>query len=579
MSSQVTRSEHTLEVGAALAGYRIEELLSAGSGGANVYAATHLESERLLKLPPWPVALKVFSPALTRDPAALREFVQLARLQTSLRHPNVVSIYEVGTSPTPFLSMTLARGPSLEELIAEGRLDDSSTLAIMTCVARALEAARERGLVYRRLRPSGVLVAAGDPERAFLGDFGAGRSSDVEADVASTVHGLAAMLFECLTGEFPEPPLPRLSALRPDLPTGLDPVLAKALSADARQRQDSPGELMKAVERAYAGRKWRRARSARARARPGRRARGARGLFSPAALGLCLLIAGSAALGAVAAGEPGEELRPARATTLGDGAIALRLPADWTRGSTPSIPGLDLREAQAVTPREAAGERALVAGRVGRGGAARLPKELLERLPRSPSRGAVELGVVQAYRYSGLRPRGLGREVNLYLVPTTGAPMAIGCLAPPGSRDFMGQCERVASTLRLRQATPVAIAPAAGYARTLRRLVSRLASARSSHRRSLRRAMTPGSQAAAANSLSVAFDRARRAAARVTPPSNSAEAHAAIERALADAGSAYRTMAGAARASDGGEWDLARRDVVSGEKALQSGLESLHSLE
>jgi hypothetical protein len=133
--------------------------------------------------------------------------------------------------------------------------------------------------------------------------------------------------------------------------------------------------------------------------------------------------------------------------------------------------------------------------------ASRLPEELLERLPRAPSKEAVELGAVQAYPYSGLRPRGFRREVNLYLVPTTGPPMAIGCLAPPGSADFMGQCERVASTLRLRQATPVAIAPAASYTRTLRRLVSRLASARSSHRRSLRRARTPRSQAAAANRL------------------------------------------------------------------------------
>jgi hypothetical protein len=65
----------------------------------------------------------------------------------------------------------------------------------------------------------------------------------------------------------------------------------------------------------------------------------------------------------------------------------------------------------------------------------------------------------------------------------------------------------------------------------------------------------------------------------VTPPSDSAEAHAAIERALADAGSAYRTMAAAARASDGGRWDLARRAAVSSEKALQSGLESLRSVD
>ncbi|HEX2231878.1 MAG TPA: serine/threonine-protein kinase, partial [Thermoleophilaceae bacterium] len=260
MSSPAMRTDRTLEPGAALGGYRIDQVLSAGGAGT-VYVATHLESERLLEFPPWPVALKVFSPALTREPPALREFVEQARRQASLRHPNIVSIYEVGTSPAPFLSMTLFQGPNLADLIAQERLDDAGALAIFRCVGGALEAAREHGLVYRQLRPAGVLVAAGDPERAFLGDFGAARPSNVEADVPSNVHGLAALLFESLTGMVPDRPLPKLSELRPDAPSGLEPVLAKSLSGNPRDRHASPGELVNAVERAYAGRGWRRGRA------------------------------------------------------------------------------------------------------------------------------------------------------------------------------------------------------------------------------------------------------------------------------------------------------------------------------
>jgi hypothetical protein len=141
----------------------------------------------------------------------------------------------------------------------------------------------------------------------------------------------------------------------------------------------------------------------------------------------------------------------------------------------------------------------------------------------------------------------------------------------------MDQCERVASTLRLRQATPVAVAPTPGYpARSGD-------SCRGSHQpapptEGPETRQDAGESGSCCDRLSVAYDRARRAAARVTPPSDSAEAHAAIERALAEAGGAYRTMARAALAIDGGKWDSARRAAVSREKALQSGLESLRSV-
>jgi hypothetical protein len=289
MSTPLTQGDGaSLEIGSSFAGYRIEELAGRQRGIGRVYVATHLESERELEFPPWPVALKIFTPPKQEEATFKRRFEETVARQAQLHHPNVVSIYEANTAPLPFISMTLFRGSNLADLIGSGELDDSGVLSVIRAVGAALDAAHQQDLIYRRLRPSGVLVAS-ETRRAFLGDFGAGRSPvstqllpneglgtfvdyispeearGSEPTVRSNVYSLAAIAFECLAGEPPFPfqegsqtlrarlegPPRAIRTLRPDVPEALDAVLQRALEMDPDRRHSSPGELVKDLERRF----------------------------------------------------------------------------------------------------------------------------------------------------------------------------------------------------------------------------------------------------------------------------------------------------------------------------------------
>jgi serine/threonine-protein kinase len=174
--------------------------------------------------------------------------------------------------------------------LAERRRSDppsaQQSLTLLGQVAGALETARGRGLVHRQLSPRAIFVTAADPPQALLTDFGIGapraRACELAAavedapyrapeeirgeqpDARSNVYALACILVECLTGEPPftherplltlqahltEPP-PRLSERMPDLPEALDAVVATALAKDPRERQASPGALVRAADEA-----------------------------------------------------------------------------------------------------------------------------------------------------------------------------------------------------------------------------------------------------------------------------------------------------------------------------------------
>jgi hypothetical protein len=277
-----------LDIGQNFADYRIEELAGRQRGVGRVYVATHLESERHLEFPPWPVALKVFSPPPGQEEEFRVRFEAAAKLQAGLHHPNIVSVYEVGTDPLPFMSMTLFRGPTLCDLVASRVLDETEILPIVDGVADALDEGIQHGLLYRRLRPGGVLVAT-HVNRSFLADFGVGRATRIndlfeneelgtfvdyispeevrsaEVSERSLVYSLATIVFECLTGEPPYPhqegerslharleyPPRKLRDLRPDMPDGLESVLARALDSEPRRRPASPGQLANAIRSAY----------------------------------------------------------------------------------------------------------------------------------------------------------------------------------------------------------------------------------------------------------------------------------------------------------------------------------------
>jgi len=245
-----------------------------------VYRARHLEHGRQ-------VALKLIAGGLSDDPEFAARFRREGRLQASLEHPHVVTVYEAGESEHDlYLAMRLVPGSTLAALMHERRLDAARALALLRQVADALDAAHARGLVHRDVKPQNVLV--GEADDAYLGDFGLtrlGGTSGVtatgkllgtisylapevvhgeEAVPASDRYAFAAMLFECLTGTvvFPrrteaavlfahtnEPP-PRASRRRPELPKALDDIFERALSKDPAARTDSATELVAAVSEA-----------------------------------------------------------------------------------------------------------------------------------------------------------------------------------------------------------------------------------------------------------------------------------------------------------------------------------------
>jgi serine/threonine-protein kinase len=194
------------------------------------------------------------------------------------------------TDDAMFLAMALVEGPTLRELIADGGLDPGRAVAILGQVAAALDAAHATGLVHRDITPGNVLIGPG--EHAYLCDFGLSRApgevtltatgqflgtiayvapEQIQSEAATASgdrYALAAVLYECLTGEVPFPrptaaatlyaqvtaPPPRVSAARPDLPAALDVVIARGLAKDPARRWPCAADLIEAARAALRSR-------------------------------------------------------------------------------------------------------------------------------------------------------------------------------------------------------------------------------------------------------------------------------------------------------------------------------------
>jgi len=271
-------------VGSELAGYQIEALIGRGGMGA-VYRAEELTLGRK-------VALKVIAPELGGDSRFRERFLRESRIAASLDHPHIVPIFKAGDEDGAlFLAMRYVEGTDLAKLLhEEGALDPARAISLLEQVAEALDAAHEKGLVHRDVKPSNILVAvAGGKEHCYLADFGltkrTGSLSGISApgDVVGTLeyvapeqitggdveaqadlYSLGCVLYECLTGQ---PPFPRAtdvallwahvheeqkraSEVRPELPRAIDSVLGRALAKEPGRRFETAGELVSAARSA-----------------------------------------------------------------------------------------------------------------------------------------------------------------------------------------------------------------------------------------------------------------------------------------------------------------------------------------
>ena len=155
-----------LQPGARISHYRVVGPLGAGGMG-EVYLAQDLDLER-------PVALKILPPRLVADEDRLRRFVLEAKSASSLNHPNIVTIHEIGsgtvqsdearagenppTAPVQFIAMEFVSGKTLADTIHLGKEELKTLLGVLAQAAEGLAKAHAVGIVHRDLKPSNIMV-------------------------------------------------------------------------------------------------------------------------------------------------------------------------------------------------------------------------------------------------------------------------------------------------------------------------------------------------------------------------------------------------------------------------------------
>ncbi|GGN00719.1 serine/threonine protein kinase [Lentzea pudingi] len=240
------------------------------------------------------VAVKVLKAELSGDPEFLHRFRVEARMTASLNHPGIASVHDYGETAsvadgpedTAYLVMELVEGDPLATIISRGRLSADVTLDLLEQTGNALQAAHERGLVHRDVKPGNIMVTPSGKVK--ITDFGIAKAVDAapvtrsgmvmgtahyiapeqalggEAEPASDVYSLAVCGYECLAGHRPflsdnavtvammhirdiAPPLPR------DVPPGARALIEATLVKDPRQRYRTGGEFAAAVSAVRVG--------------------------------------------------------------------------------------------------------------------------------------------------------------------------------------------------------------------------------------------------------------------------------------------------------------------------------------
>ncbi|HEY2522947.1 MAG TPA: serine/threonine-protein kinase, partial [Streptosporangiaceae bacterium] len=157
-------------VGDEFAGYRLRAVLGRG-GMSVVYQA---ENPRLGSV----IALKVLAPELAADDAFRARFLEESRIAASLNHPNVIPIYDTGSSGgLLYIAMRYVAGTDLRQMIKKrGRVIPATAVFLLAQAARALDAAHRQGLVHRDVKPGNLLIERGsdgeDLDHVYLTDFG-----------------------------------------------------------------------------------------------------------------------------------------------------------------------------------------------------------------------------------------------------------------------------------------------------------------------------------------------------------------------------------------------------------------------
>lgn len=166
--------------------YRVVEELGRGGMGV-VYKALDVADGR-------EVAIKILSPRLASDLVALLRFNREARTASSLRHPNICSVYEIAEHRgAPFIVMELLDGETVKGRLARGDWDTSLVIGIATQAAEGLGAAHASYVIHRDVKPANIFLRADG--RVKLLDFGLAKHfAQLEASTTLTVTDAHSMI-------------------------------------------------------------------------------------------------------------------------------------------------------------------------------------------------------------------------------------------------------------------------------------------------------------------------------------------------------------------------------------------------
>lgn len=246
-----------------------------------VYKATDPEIGR-------PVAVKVLrnigATQFMSAEAALERFKIEARSAGNLRHPHIITIFEVNTDgESPYIVMDFLEGEALDEVLSrEYKLSPEETIRILSQVAEGLDYAHEKGVVHRDIKPSNIVIDKSD--NVVILDFGVAsitsspsnegldlimgtpsymapeQALNKDVDSRADLFSLAVVAFECLTGNRPYAGNNfttvvgnilagnrfSLTELAPELPLTLEAEFERALARERDDRFSSAKEMIDA---------------------------------------------------------------------------------------------------------------------------------------------------------------------------------------------------------------------------------------------------------------------------------------------------------------------------------------------
>lgn len=266
-------------IGHTLGQYQLIEQIGQG-GMATVYKAYQPSLNRY-------VAIKVLPPYYAHDPGFTERFTREAQAIAQLEHPNILPVYDFGKQgDISYIVMKYVPAGTLRDKLGRP-LPPIEAVRLIDQIAAALDAAHERGILHRDIKPGNMLID--DRGWIYLSDFGLAKMVEGAAHLTATgvgigtpaymspeqgqgrpvnartdVYALGVVLFEMLTGRVPyeadtpmavvikhvTDPIPLPRQMNPNIPEAVEQVLLKALAKNPDHRFASAGELAQALHHA-----------------------------------------------------------------------------------------------------------------------------------------------------------------------------------------------------------------------------------------------------------------------------------------------------------------------------------------